>query len=796
MRIIFILLLLISTIAYAQSRSSGSSGTNSSGTVTTIISGVGLVPATITSSGTLNVDVGTTANKIVQLTSGAQYPAVDGNLITNLNAANKALSNLITTNINQDLIFNTGSAATIQTATADSVATKNLSILTGITTTSGSTGRLILESGISADLGNTGDVTVSSGISSLGNSGGLDLLTGAAPAGNSGSISLATGSAGGTMGDISMSANSIKVNGTPLVGLDLPVLGDEAANKNYVDAAVSGAAGVTRVVGGAGIVPNTITTTGTLVIDTGTTANKIVKLTSGAQYPAVDGNLITNVNAVKLQTFGVATTTPSGTVYLGWNSTTNLWEPRTLVQGNAFVSGGNAFAGNTNIGLTDNFNLNVITSNSTRMTVDWRGFVGIGTTTPLSMLQVSQDINGTGLNYDIGQIVASGAATPTAGVTVGYDTTNNKGFIYARTTGVSSRPLDINKSSIYSAGATGVVGMGTATPQSVLDVVSTSTMSAIIVPRATTAARNAAPVNGMFRYNTDNAKFEVYENSAWANMRDATQLQATNINTVAPSNDQFLAYNSTALYWNATSNLRAGAGTAALPSISFSGDPDTGFYNGAGNNVVLATNGTARITFTTAIISQTSNAFSISTGTSAATTTYGFLNDEDTGMFRSTTNTVGFAGNGLQDFQMNVAASSVNWPSTTSSATTAAVIYGAAGSDTNIGINVTPKGAGIVTVANHLVTSGTAPSITANCGTSPSVAGNDTSGRITVGTGGTDVACTLTFAATWTTAPSCQCNDESTALLFKCAATTSTLVITAAAPLGAADKITYHCIGY
>lgn len=58
------------------------------GGVTSIKAGTGLSPLTITSTGTLNVDVGTAANKIVQLTAGAQMPAVDGNLLTNLNPAN------------------------------------------------------------------------------------------------------------------------------------------------------------------------------------------------------------------------------------------------------------------------------------------------------------------------------------------------------------------------------------------------------------------------------------------------------------------------------------------------------------------------------------------------------------------------------------------------------------------------------------------------------------------------------------------------------------------------------------
>ncbi len=55
-----------------------------SGTVTSVGSGTGLTGGPITTSGTLNVDVGTIANKIVQLDASAKLPAVDGSLLTNL----------------------------------------------------------------------------------------------------------------------------------------------------------------------------------------------------------------------------------------------------------------------------------------------------------------------------------------------------------------------------------------------------------------------------------------------------------------------------------------------------------------------------------------------------------------------------------------------------------------------------------------------------------------------------------------------------------------------------------------
>lgn len=61
------------------------------------------------------------------------------------------------------------------------------------------------------------------------------------------------------------------------------------------------------------------------------------------------------------------------------------------------------------------------------------------------------------------------------------------------------------------------VGIGVTSPQAALDVVSTGTSSAVIVPRATTANRPTTLVNGMIRYNTTTTLFEFYQNGAWVN---------------------------------------------------------------------------------------------------------------------------------------------------------------------------------------------------------------------------------------------------------------------------------------
>lgn len=68
----------------AQTRWEPSTDNSNVGTVTSVFAGTGLTGGSITGSGTLAVDVGTTASKIVQLDSTARLPAVDGSQLTGL----------------------------------------------------------------------------------------------------------------------------------------------------------------------------------------------------------------------------------------------------------------------------------------------------------------------------------------------------------------------------------------------------------------------------------------------------------------------------------------------------------------------------------------------------------------------------------------------------------------------------------------------------------------------------------------------------------------------------------------
>jgi len=92
----------------------------------------------------------------------------------------------------------------------------------------------------------------------------------------------------------------------------------------------------------------------------------------------------------------------------------------------------------------------------------------------------------------------------------------------------------------------------------------------------------------------------------------------------------------------------------------------------------------------------------------------------------------------------------------------------------------------------HVVTSGSTPGVSA-CGTTPSISGNDTAGKVTVGGGLTVTSCTITFSSAYSSAPACVATGGT--VVFA-STTTTTLVLTTNALNFANSGIMYHCLQY
>ena len=146
------------------------------------------------------------------------------------------------------------------------------------------------------------------------------------------------------------------------------------------------------------------------------------------------------------------------------------------------------------------------------------GNVGVGTTIPLSRLQVIGQTSAVAspiLGSLTNSVVFIGNSSLGYGLNVVPSGDGSVHIQNQRIDGTSTiYPITLNPMG-------GRVGIGTNSPATsgALDI--TSTTGALIITRLTTSQRNAlTPVNGMLIYNTTNNKLEGYENGAWVNLHN------------------------------------------------------------------------------------------------------------------------------------------------------------------------------------------------------------------------------------------------------------------------------------
>ena len=112
--------------------------------------------------------------------------------------------------------------------------------------------------------------------------------------------------------------------------------------------------------------------------------------------------------------------------------------------------------------------------------------------------------------------------------------------------------------------------------------------------------------------------------------------------------------------------------------------------------------------------------------------------------------------------------------------------------------SITPRSAAALGMLGHQMFTGATPTVSSgpnDCGTSPSIGGSDSAGRITVGASTNGGKCTITFASSWPNPPVCSMFDETTGSLVRpSAASTGSVVLTGV--LSAGDSLVYQCIGY
>lgn len=179
----------------------------------------------------------------------------------------------------------------------------------------------------------------------------------------------------------------------------------------------------------------------------------------------------------------------------------------------------------------------------------------------------------------------------------------------------------------------------------------------------------------------------ITETSAQAQniIQQFTGLLTGNIAVIVPNTVQlYVLYNNT-------------TGPYTLTFITAGG---TGVQVAQGSNTIVYCDGTNIKNAFTAVIG---NSLTLPVG-SATGPTLNFIGSTTTGLYSSSANHVSITSQGTEVADFSAPVSAVNYLTFTASATTNAVLIGAAGTDTDIGITLVPQGGGTVTIPAAILT--------------------------------------------------------------------------------------------
>jgi len=307
------------------------------------LAGDGIVVSGTGATSTLDVDSGTTANKIVKLDGSARLPAVDGSQLTNLPSAPVTSVNGATGAVNiyaDDTTLNIDGTGLVLSGTG-ATSTLNADVGTGanqlvqldassrLPAVDGSQLTNLPSAPVTSVNGATGAVNIYADDTTLNIDGTGLVLSGT---GATSTLNADVGTGANQIVQLDGSSRLPAVDGSQLTNLpSAPVTsvnGATGAVNLYADDATLNLAGDGIVVSGTGA-------TSTLDVDSGTTANKIVKLDGSARLPAVDGSQLTNLPSAPVTSVNGAT----GAVSLyADNATLNLAGDGIVVSGTGATS--------------------------------------------------------------------------------------------------------------------------------------------------------------------------------------------------------------------------------------------------------------------------------------------------------------------------------------------------------------------------------------------------------------------------------------------------------------------------
>ncbi len=499
---------------------------------------------------------------------------------------------------------------------------------------------------------------------------------------------------------------------TATLGTDDTKIPSQNAVKTYVDNAVTGMGSVTSITGGAGLTDGPITTSGTLDVNVD---DSTIEVSSDTLQLKDDGITNAKINSSAAIAWSKIDKTGASASDVGLGNVTNdaqlkasdLDTTTTLGTSDTAIPSQNAVKTYVDAQVTG---VNQSQWTTTGSDIYYNtGNIGLGVSSPNSVIDIQGQLNsalsgtvsvtagtntlvGTGTSFDTelkygDRIIIDGESNAVIGVTDATTATLQLNHV-AGASGVTaykdSDYLRVRKSSGHSVmkiDSDGNVGIGSAiSPQGKLHIQHNATGGEVsagyneLVLESTqtgvgmnilssTGGRGVIafgdadnPEMGRLWYDNGGDFFSIHTNASekFRILSDGK----VGIGTTTPSTELEVNGTITASGFSGpitSTTASVGAGSAAAPSYTFSGDTDTGFYSGSADTIEVSVNGTNIFDLSSAgLVSSAAGGGVVTTANGTVSNpTFSFSGDTDTGWYSPLADNLAAATAGVERIRID-----------------------------------------------------------------------------------------------------------------------------------------------